>query len=90
MNDVHVPNAESGMPPITLHADDCWYCGSCVMQCPMREEGAIKLVWPMQIDLQWKRKATGEIYRIGMANPPAPVVTPPVGGWTILRESQYK
>jgi NAD-dependent dihydropyrimidine dehydrogenase PreA subunit len=90
MNDVHVPNAVSGKPPITLHADDCWYCGSCVMECPLNEEGAIKMVWPTQIDLQWKRKETGELYRIGMKNPPPPVKTPPIGGWNTLSESKMK
>ena len=90
MHDVHIPSQETGAPPIVRFPDDCWYCGCCVMECPLKEEGAIKLVWPMQINLQWKRKETGEIFRIGQANPPKPVTTPPVGGWTILRDSQYK
>jgi NAD-dependent dihydropyrimidine dehydrogenase PreA subunit len=88
MNDVHIPNPDKGKPPVVLHPDECWYCGSCVMECPLKEEGAIKLKWPMKIDLKWKRKATGELFRMGMANPPAPNMTPPVGGWTILREAK--
>jgi hypothetical protein len=42
----------------------------------------------MKIDLQWKRKETGELYRMGMANPPKPNLTPPIGGWVILREAK--
>jgi NAD-dependent dihydropyrimidine dehydrogenase PreA subunit len=86
MNDVHAPNPEEGQPPIVLHPDDCWYCGSCLMECPVREEGAIAFKWPVQLELRWKRKETGELFRVGMANPPAPNMTPPVGGWDTLRE----
>jgi NAD-dependent dihydropyrimidine dehydrogenase PreA subunit len=86
MNDVHGPNRETGKAPILLHPDDCWYCGSCVMECPLREEGAIKVHWPIRSALGWKRKDTGELYRVDMLNPPAPNMTPPVGGWTPLRE----
>jgi hypothetical protein len=31
--------------------------------------------------VRWKRKATGEHYRVGMKNPPPPNNRPPVGGW---------
>jgi NAD-dependent dihydropyrimidine dehydrogenase PreA subunit len=88
MNDVQGPNPEMGKPPIMLHPDDCWYCGSCLMECPNREDGAIIFDWPMQSELRWKRKETGELFRIGMADPPAPNRTPPVGGWITLREPE--
>ena len=88
MNDVHAPNPEKGKPPLVFHPDDCWYCGSCVMECPLKEEGAITIKWPLQSVLRWKRKDTGELYRVGMANPPAPNLTPPVGGWVVLREAK--
>jgi hypothetical protein len=31
--------------------------------------------------VRWKRKATGEHFRVGMKNPPPPNNMPPVGGW---------
>jgi MinD superfamily P-loop ATPase len=86
MHDVHVPNPKPGKPPLVFHPDDCWCCGCCVMECPLMEEGAITFKWPIQSELRWKRKETGELFRVGMANPPAPNTTPPVGGWVILRE----
>jgi len=89
MNDVHAPNPEAGGPPIVLHPDDCWYCGCCLMECPLREEGALKFSWPIEEDLRWKRKGSGELFRVGMTNPPAPNMTPPVGGWIVLRDSKY-
>jgi NAD-dependent dihydropyrimidine dehydrogenase PreA subunit len=86
MQDVHVPNPEEGKPPLVYHPDDCWYCGCCVMECPRMEEGAIVFRWPVQSELRWKRKETGEHFRVGMANPPAPRMVPPVGGWVVLRD----
>jgi len=86
MNDVLIPNPEKGRPPFVLHPDECWYCGSCVMECPHQDKNAITMKWPMKIDLKWKRKDTGEIFRLGMENPPAPNLTPPVGGWKTLQK----
>ncbi|MDI9612538.1 MAG: ferredoxin family protein [Acidobacteriota bacterium] len=63
--DVYVPNPEKGKPPITLHPDECWYCGCCVNECPLRERGAIKFNWPLQWRGFYKRKATGEVFRVG-------------------------
>jgi hypothetical protein len=57
------------------------------MECPLKDKEVIKINWPLKIDLQWKRKATGDLYRLGMANPPAPNMTPPVGGWDALRKT---
>jgi NAD-dependent dihydropyrimidine dehydrogenase PreA subunit len=62
--DVYVPNPEKGKPPITLHPDECWYCGCCVNECPRRDQGAIKFNWPLQQRGFYKRKATGEIFRV--------------------------
>jgi NAD-dependent dihydropyrimidine dehydrogenase PreA subunit len=81
MNDVFVPTVEKGKPPFVRHPDECWYCGCCVMECPLFEKGAIKVKWPIKTDLRWKRKETGEHFRVGMADPPPPNLTPPVGGW---------
>lgn len=81
MMDVLVPNPEKGKPPIVLYPDECWYAGSCVKECPKRDEGAIRFNWPVMLKMRWKRKETGEHFRVGMANPPAPNTRPPVGGW---------
>jgi NAD-dependent dihydropyrimidine dehydrogenase PreA subunit len=85
MMDVFVPNPEPGKHPIVLHPDECWYCGSCVMECPLRERGAIKFKWPIKALIRWKRKETGEHFRVGMPNPPPPNLMPPVGGWDIKK-----
>ena len=78
---VLVPNPEEGKPPIILYPDECWYGACCVVECPHRFEGAIKLVHPVMQKVRWKRKETGEHFRIGMPNPPPPNTRPPVGGW---------
>jgi NAD-dependent dihydropyrimidine dehydrogenase PreA subunit len=85
MMDVLAPNAEKGQAPQVLHPDECWYCGSCVMECPHNEKDAIKVKWPIKTNLRWKRKETGEHFRVGMANPPPPNLTPPIGGWKARR-----
>ena len=73
-----MPNPEKGKPPIVIYPDECWFCGCCVEDCPT---GALTLVPPAKqlISTVWKRKATGEEFRIGMKNPPAPNTTPPSG-----------
>ena len=78
-NDVMMPNPEKGKPPIVLYPDECWYCGCCVMEC--KREGAIRMVLPLNqsVVVSWKRKATGEIFRPGMRNPPPPNTRPPSG-----------
>jgi NAD-dependent dihydropyrimidine dehydrogenase PreA subunit len=88
MMDVLAPNAEKGKVPLVFHPDECWYCGSCVMECPCRDKDAIKVKWPIKTNLRWKRKDTGEHYRVGMANPPPPNLTPPVGGWGTLHKAK--
>ena len=57
-------------PPIVLYPDECWFCGTCVEECPV--PGAIRMEHPLNQRVGWKRKATGELFRIGMVNPPAP------------------
>jgi NAD-dependent dihydropyrimidine dehydrogenase PreA subunit len=84
MMDVLYPNPEKGKPPIVLYPDECWYCGCCVMECPIWEKEPTKpltLKHPMMQRVRWKRKATGEHFRVGMKNPPPPNTRPPVGGW---------
>ena len=74
--DVLVPNPEKGKPPILLYPDECWFGGCCVEPCPV--QGAIKMVHPLNQRIGWKRKETGEYFRIGMKNPPPPNTRPPI------------
>ena len=67
-----------GQPPVPVYADECWFCGVCVEHCPT---GAIRMEHPLNQRIAWKRKETGEFFRIGMKNPPPPNKKPPVGGW---------
>jgi NADH-quinone oxidoreductase subunit F len=72
-------------PPLLLYPDECWFCGTCVEECPA--DGAIRMVHPMNQIVGWKRKETGELFRAGMKNPPAPYTVPPVGeGKTVASE----
>ena len=74
--DVMVPNPEKDKPPIVLYPDECWFCGCCVAHCP--SPGAIRVEHPLNQRVGWKRKETGEYFRIGMNNPPPPNTKPPV------------
>jgi len=67
---------EQGKPPIVLYPDECWFCGSCVAHCP--NPGAITMEHPLYQRVGWKRKDTGEHFRIGMKNPPPPNRKAPV------------
>ncbi len=78
-SDVFIPNPQKGKPPIILYPDECYYDGACVMECPLRDEGAIRFNWPLMQRVRWKRKDTGEHFRVGMPNPPPPNTKPPVG-----------
>jgi NAD-dependent dihydropyrimidine dehydrogenase PreA subunit len=75
--DVLLPNPEKGKPPMVVYPDECWFCGCCVLHCPI--SGAIRVEHPLNQRVGWKRKATGEYFRIGMKNPPIPNTRPPVG-----------
>ncbi len=75
-SDVMVPNPEKGKPPIVLYPDECWFCGCCVSHC---KAGAIRVEYPLHQRVGWKRKETGEYFRIGMKDPPPPNTRPPVG-----------
>jgi NAD-dependent dihydropyrimidine dehydrogenase PreA subunit len=75
-SDVMVPNPEKGKPPIVLYPDECWFCGCCASHCPV--PGAISVEYPLHQRVGWKRKETGEYFRIGMKDPPPPNTRPPV------------
>jgi NAD-dependent dihydropyrimidine dehydrogenase PreA subunit len=76
-SDVLMPNPESGKNPIVLYPDECWYCGTCVLECP--RPGAITMLHPMNqaVSVVWKRRETGERFRLGMKDPPPPNRRPP-------------
>ena len=76
-SDVMVPNPEKGKPPIIFYPDECWFCGCCVSDCPV--PGAIRIEHPLNQRVGWKRKETGEYFRIGMKNPLPPNTRPPIG-----------
>lgn len=69
--DVMIPNPEKGKEPIVVYAEECWFCGCCVDECPF---DAVELVPPVKqlLSTIWKRKETGEEFRVGMKNPPPP------------------
>jgi NAD-dependent dihydropyrimidine dehydrogenase PreA subunit len=75
-SDVLMPNPQKGSSPLVLYPDECWFCASCVEQCPIPE--AISMEFPLNQRVGWKRKETGEYFRIGMKNPPPPNERPPV------------
>jgi len=60
--DIFIPNPEKGKTPIIIYPEECWYGGVCVDHCPV--EGAIKLNHPLMQRVRFKRKNTGEHYRI--------------------------
>jgi NAD-dependent dihydropyrimidine dehydrogenase PreA subunit len=60
--DIMIPNPKKGATPIILFPDECWYCGICVMYCP--KKGALKLNFPLIQRVRWKRKKTGEHFRV--------------------------
>ncbi|NLN07240.1 MAG: 4Fe-4S binding protein [Acholeplasmataceae bacterium] len=72
-----MPHPEKGKPPLLIYPDECWFCGLCVEACP---KGAITLHYPINQRLFFKRKTTGEVFRIDGPNAPAQsYFKPPVG-----------
>ncbi|MBQ6528955.1 MAG: ferredoxin family protein [Clostridia bacterium] len=43
--DLLLPSGERGRPPVIAYPGECWYCGACVMECPV--EGAVRLRHPL-------------------------------------------
>jgi NAD-dependent dihydropyrimidine dehydrogenase PreA subunit len=74
-SDVLMPG-KPGEKPVLVYPDECWFCGCCVEHCPV--DGAIRMEFPMNQRVGWKRKATGEYFRIGMKDPPPPNKKPPL------------
>lgn len=63
---VLMPHPEKGKPPIVVYPDECWYCGCCVEHCLRK---ANRLEHPLNQRMAWKRKLTGEYFRVGIGNP---------------------
>lgn len=43
--DILFPSPQKGQTPVVMYPGECYYCGACVMACPV--EGAIELVHPL-------------------------------------------
>jgi len=73
-----IPNPEKGKEPIVVFAEECWFCGSCVNDCPQE---AITLCNPAKqnISAVWVDKETGKEYRVGMNDPLPPNTRPSAG-----------
>lgn len=73
------PNPVPGKPPILLYPDECWYGGCCAGACP--HPGAIRMDIPLpnRGALVWKRKDTGELFRVGQKEHPEPNTKPACG-----------
>jgi NAD-dependent dihydropyrimidine dehydrogenase PreA subunit len=52
--DLLVPGKVKGAPPVVMFPGECWYCGCCVVECPV--EGAIKLRHPLINRAYWIAK----------------------------------
>ena len=73
-----MPNPVRGKTPVVVYSDECWYCGCCVEACP---RGALEMHLPITQRIFFKRKATGEVFRIGQKNPPPKSYFKPPIGW---------
>ena len=72
-----LPYPEEGKPPVVIYPDECWFCGCCMDAC---EVGALEMRHLISRRIFFKRKATGEVFRIGGPDsPPQSYFKPPVG-----------
>lgn len=73
-----LPNPVSGKPPIVAYPDECWYCACCVEVC---RTGALQMHLPINQRAFYKRKDTGEVFRIGEKDAPVKSYFKPPYGW---------
>lgn len=75
-----LPNPEKGDPPLLIYPDECWFCACCVEACPT---GALQMRQPIGRRILFKRKDTGEVFRVGQKDSPAKsFFRPPYGELT--------
>jgi len=74
-SDVLMPNPEKGQPPIVLIPTSA---GTAAPACSNAAAGGHHHAAPLNqsISVVWKRVATGEVFRLGMLNPPPPTPGP--------------
>ncbi len=73
-----MPNPEPGKPPVVVFPDECWYCACCVEAC---RTGALQMHLPINQRILFKRKETGEIFRLGQADGPEKTYFKEPYGW---------
>lgn len=73
-----LPNAVPGQPPVVAYPDECWYCACCVEVC---RTGALSMNLPINQRIYFKRKETGEVFRLGAAEAPEKSYFIPPFGW---------
>lgn len=71
-------NPVPGKPPVIVYPDECWYCACCVEEC---HTGALQMRLPINQRILFKRKDSGQIYRIGQKDPPPKSYFTPPYGW---------
>ena len=84
--DVMMPNPEPQSPPIVVYPEECWFCGGCVEECGVSDSLILLHPTSQRISVNWKRKESGELFRLGMKDPPPPAPREPSGvkkkrGW---------
>ena len=73
-----MPHPVNGKPPVVVYPDECWYCACCVEVC---RTGALQMHLPINQRIFFKRKETGEVFRIGQKDPPKKSYFKPPYGW---------
>lgn len=72
-----MPNPVPGKPPVVVYPDECWYCACCVEVC---RTGALTMNLPINQRIFFKRKETGEVFRLGQKDAPEKsYFKPPIG-----------
>lgn len=72
-----LPNPQAGLPPLVVYPDECWFCACCVEAC---RTGALQMRLPIGQRILFKRKDTGEVFRLGQNNGPKKTYfEPPIG-----------
>ena len=82
-----MPNPEKGGVPVVIYQDECWFCACCVDICPT---GALKMRHPLNQRSWWKDKETGQLFRLGMVNPPPQTYTKPASGRMSMEDNKQR